>query len=63
MSGSGWNRIGVTNVRKLNLPHWRRWFGVEHRRIVPVTSFAEPDPASAGPDGRAPGLPREIANR
>lgn len=24
---------GVTNVRKLNLPHWRRWFGVDHRCI------------------------------
>ncbi|QRM44620.1 SOS response-associated peptidase [Rhizobium sp. BG4] len=37
---------GVTNVRKLNLPHWRRWFGIEHRCIVPVTTFAEPDPSS-----------------
>lgn len=36
---------GVTNVRKLALPHWKRWFGVEHRCIVPVTSFAEPDPS------------------
>lgn len=35
---------GTTNVRKLNFPHWKRWFGVEHRCLVPVTSFAEPDP-------------------
>lgn len=39
---------GVTNVRKLNLPHWKKWFGVENRCIVPVTSFAEPDPAGRG---------------
>ncbi|TAU79528.1 SOS response-associated peptidase (plasmid) [Rhizobium leguminosarum] len=37
---------GVTNIRNLNVPHWKKWFGVENRCIVPVTSFAEPDPAS-----------------
>lgn len=37
---------GVTNVRKLHLKHWIQWFGIEHRCLVPVTSFAEPDPAS-----------------
>ncbi|MBO0144655.1 SOS response-associated peptidase [Agrobacterium sp. Ap1] len=45
---------GVTNVRKLTLPHWKRWFGVEHRCIVPVTSFAEPDPKSQAPGGKVP---------
>jgi putative SOS response-associated peptidase YedK len=45
---------GVTNVRKLTLPHWKRWFGVEHRCIAPVTSFAEPDPASLAPGGKVP---------
>ncbi|WP_296434842.1 SOS response-associated peptidase [Rhizobium sp. UBA1881] len=45
---------GITNVRKLNLPHWRRWFGVEHRCVVPVTSFAEPDPASQADGGKVP---------
>lgn len=45
---------GVTNVRKLTLPHWKRWFAVEHRCIVPVTSFAEPDPASQEPGGKVP---------
>ncbi len=34
---------GTTNVRKLNFQHWKRWFGVENRCLVPVTSFAEPD--------------------
>ncbi|MDP9839869.1 putative SOS response-associated peptidase YedK [Neorhizobium huautlense] len=45
---------GVTNVRKLNLGHWKRWFGVEHRCLVPVTTFAEPDPASQEPSGKVP---------
>jgi putative SOS response-associated peptidase YedK len=34
---------GVTNIRNLASPHWRRWLGVEHRCLVPFTSFAEPD--------------------
>lgn len=33
---------GVTNVRNLGSPHWRRWLGAEHRCLVPVTAFAEP---------------------
>src|SRR6478752_2763597 len=37
---------GTPNVRKLNLPHWKRWFGIEHRCLVPVTAFAELDPKS-----------------
>ncbi len=32
---------GVTNVRNVSSPHWRRWLGVEHRCVVPFTSFAE----------------------
>lgn len=36
---------GVTNVRNTTSPHWRRWLGVEHRCLVPFTSFAEPDQA------------------
>jgi putative SOS response-associated peptidase YedK len=34
---------GVTNIRNLASPHWRRWLGVAHRCLVPFTSFAEPD--------------------
>lgn len=45
---------GLTNVRNLKLPHWKRWFGVENRCLVPVTSFAEPDPASKEDDGNVP---------
>ena len=33
---------GVTNVRNLRSPHWRRWLGPEHRCLVPLTAFAEP---------------------
>jgi putative SOS response-associated peptidase YedK len=33
---------GVTNVRNLNSPHWRRWLAPAHRCLVPVTAFAEP---------------------
>ena len=32
---------GVTNVRNVASPHWRRWLGVENRCIVPFTSFSE----------------------
>lgn len=32
---------GVTNVRNVASPHWRRWTGVEHRCLVPFTSFSE----------------------
>ena len=32
---------GVTNVRNVTSPHWRRWLGVEHRCLVPFTSFSE----------------------
>jgi putative SOS response-associated peptidase YedK len=32
---------GVTNVRNVKSPHWRRWLDIEHRCIVPFTSFSE----------------------
>ena len=34
---------GVTNVRNVASPHWRRWLGTEHRCLVPFTSFSEYD--------------------
>lgn len=34
---------GVTNVRNVGSPHWRRWLGVANRCVVPFTSFAEPE--------------------
>ena len=34
---------GVTNLRNVASPHWRRWLGAESRCVVPFTSFAEND--------------------
>ena len=34
---------GVTNVRNVTSPHWRRWLGEGSRCIVPFTSFSEYD--------------------
>jgi putative SOS response-associated peptidase YedK len=42
---------GVTNVRNVASPHWRRWLGVESRCVVPFTSFSENEIL---PDGRKP---------
>ena len=42
---------GVTNIRNLGSPHWRRWLGVENRCVVPFTSFGENEKL---PDGRRP---------
>jgi hypothetical protein len=33
--------------------HWRPWLGVEHRCVVPATSFSEYGQVR-GPDGRLP---------
>ncbi|HYN27991.1 MAG TPA: SOS response-associated peptidase, partial [Burkholderiales bacterium] len=32
---------GVTNIRRMNSPHWRAWLGPENRCLVPFTSFSE----------------------
>ena len=32
---------GTTNIRNTTSKHWKRWFGVEHRCIVPFSSFSE----------------------
>ncbi|MBB1251659.1 SOS response-associated peptidase family protein [Rhizobium sp. G21] len=45
---------GTTNVRNTASKHWTRWLGIEHRCLVPVTSFAEPDPANKPEGGRTP---------
>ena len=42
---------GVTNIRNVATPHWRRWLGVESRCGVPFTSFAENE---LQPDGSRP---------
>ena len=32
---------GVTNIRNVASPHWRRWLGPESRCLVPFTAFSE----------------------
>jgi putative SOS response-associated peptidase YedK len=32
---------GITNVRNVKSPHWRRWLGIESRCLVPFNSFSE----------------------
>lgn len=45
---------GVTNIRNTSSPHWRRWLGIESRCVVPITSFAEPNPAAKVEGQRTP---------
>lgn len=40
---------GVTNIRNTSSPHWRRWLGIEHRCLVPFTSFSEIDSRAGAP--------------
>lgn len=42
---------GVTNVRNVKSPHWRRWLGPDSRCLVPFTSFSENE---VMPDGSRP---------
>jgi putative SOS response-associated peptidase YedK len=42
---------GVTNIRNVKSPHWRRWLGPENRCVVPFTSFSENETM---PDGSKP---------
>ncbi len=42
---------GVTNIRNIASPHWRRWLGPAHRCLVPFTSFSENEVL---PDGSRP---------
>ena len=42
---------GVTNVRNVKSPHWRRWLSIENRCLVPWTSFSENEVL---PDGTRP---------
>jgi putative SOS response-associated peptidase YedK len=39
---------GVTNIRNASSKHWTRWLGVEHRCVVPFTSFSEFNKAAGG---------------
>jgi len=42
---------GVTNIRNVSSPHWRRWLGIENRCVVPFSSFSENEVL---PDGSRP---------
>ena len=39
---------GVTSVRNVGSPHWRRWLGVESRCVVPLTPFSGFNKAEGG---------------
>lgn len=41
---------GVTNIRNPGSAWWKRWEGVEHRCLVPLTAFSEPERL---PDGKS----------
>ncbi|GLS20157.1 DUF159 family protein [Labrys miyagiensis] len=43
---------GVTNIRNLASPHWRRWQSVENRCLVPMTSFSEYSDIETNEKGR-----------
>lgn len=34
---------GVTNIRNPSSTWWKRWEGVQHRCLVPLTAFSEPE--------------------
>jgi putative SOS response-associated peptidase YedK len=56
----------VTNVRNVASGFWKPWLKVEHRGLVPVAQFAEPDPEKPKPRAerwfaRADGAPMFFA--
>lgn len=56
---------GVTNIRNVTSPHWRRWLGVQNRCLVPFTAFSELDARPGAPRNHpvwfALGLDRPLA--
>jgi putative SOS response-associated peptidase YedK len=40
---------GVTNVRNVSSPHWRRWLAIGNRCAVPFNSFSENAPMTFEP--------------
>ncbi len=47
---------GVTNVRRIDSPHWRRWLGPDSRCLVPFTSFSENELCPGGSRASRSGL-------
>jgi len=52
---------GTTNIRNTNSKHWKRWLGIEHRCVVPFTSFSEFNKAAGGDIWFALGEDRPLA--
>jgi putative SOS response-associated peptidase YedK len=52
---------GVTNIRNVASPHWRRWLRPESRCVVPFTSFSEFNKADGGDIWFALGADRPLA--
>jgi putative SOS response-associated peptidase YedK len=46
---------GTTNIRRPHFNHWKQYLGVEHRCLVPATSFAEPSPTK-DENGKTPNV-------
>lgn len=48
--GARCTRPGVTNIRNVASPHWRRGLGIRYRCVVPATTFSkygqQPDPVT-----------------
>jgi putative SOS response-associated peptidase YedK len=40
--------VGTTSIRNVSSKHWQRWLGVEHRCVVPFTSFSEFNKVAGG---------------
>lgn len=49
---------GTTNIRNPQYGHWQQYVGVEHRCVVPLTSFAEPSPMPGDKDPETTGIQR-----
>lgn len=39
---------GITSIRNVKSPHWRRWLGADNRVLVPFTSFSENETTPSG---------------
>jgi putative SOS response-associated peptidase YedK len=47
---------GQSNIRHPHYHHWQQYWGLEHRCVVPATSFAEPAPVKDPLTGQTPNV-------
>lgn len=47
---------GQSNIRHPQYRHWKKYWGLEHRCVVPATSFAEPAPKKDPLTGQTPNV-------